>query len=60
MGRELVKYGYEINNHNLNHGVYMCGTGGNGWIHLIKMCGEECIDGGSGKDDYCKGDHWGL
>ena len=54
-----MKYGFPITAKTLYNSVFTCGKGGNGWIELIKVC-DVCVDGGSGKDDHCKGEHWGV
>ena len=58
IGTALKDNEFPITAHNIDHSVYSCGKTGVGSIELIKIC-DVCVDGGSGKDDHCKGEHWG-
>ncbi|KAK5991938.1 hypothetical protein PT974_05328 [Cladobotryum mycophilum] len=37
----------------VNNELFHCDGGPQGDITVIKFCGNGCLDGGSGHDDYC-------
>lgn len=53
IARELLKHHRDVNTFNMNHSLFSCGEGGDGWIGYLGTCDRGCVDGGSGKSDWC-------
>ncbi|KAK4124339.1 hypothetical protein N657DRAFT_571789 [Parathielavia appendiculata] len=50
---ENKRLGAPTDKYSLWYSLYYCGAGGDGWIRYITTC-DQCVDGGSGKNDYCR------
>ncbi|KAH6605339.1 hypothetical protein Trco_007046 [Trichoderma cornu-damae] len=37
----------------IERSLFFCSGGPNGEIEFLEFCGNRCVDGGSGKNDYC-------
>ncbi|KAL6901480.1 hypothetical protein GGI43DRAFT_403139 [Trichoderma evansii] len=37
----------------IERSLFFCAGGPNGEIEFLSFCGNRCVDGGAGHDDYC-------